>query len=439
MPPDANASALTRGRVAEPVDDRVAVRHTRRRWPFILLLLAAAIVGTVMYQRSRASQTTGAAAGQGRRPQNMNVPVGVAAASLQDVPVKVSALGSVSPFNTVTVRPRVDGQLMQVGFQEGQFVRKGDLLAVIDPRPFQVQLEQAEGQLARDESQLANAKTQLARYQLLLKEDSIARSSVDDQAAMVAQLEGAMKVDRAAIDSAKLNLTYTRVTAPINGRVGLRLVDVGNIVSASSQTGLVVITEIEPIAVLFTVPEDNLRLLLPKIRDNSNLPVDVFDRSGQTHLATGKVLTLDNQIDPSTGTVRIKAMFDNKDHALFPAQFVNVQVLADTKRNQIVVPAVAVQHGPQSTFVYTIKEGKAVVRPVTVGLVDGDRATITGGLEAGEQVITDSTDRLREGSAVEIRAPGAGGGDAGHRGQSRGQGQGRGQEQGRGTHQRPTP
>ena len=369
----------------------------------------------------------------------MNVPVGVAAASLQDVPVKVSALGSVSPFNTVTVRPRVDGQLMQVGFQEGQFVRKGDLLAVIDPRPFQVQLEQAEGQLARDESQLANAKTQLARYQLLLKEDSIARSSVDDQAAMVAQLEGAMKVDRAAIDSAKLNLTYTRVTAPINGRVGLRLVDVGNIVSASSQTGLVVITEIEPIAVLFTVPEDNLRLLLPKIRDNSNLPVDVFDRSGQTHLATGKVLTLDNQIDPSTGTVRIKAMFDNKDHALFPAQFVNVQVLADTKRNQIVVPAVAVQHGPQSTFVYTIKEGKAVVRPVTVGLVDGDRATITGGLEAGEQVITDSTDRLREGSAVEIRAPGAGGGDAGHRGQSRGQGQGRGQEQGRGTHQRPTP
>ena len=319
-----------------------------------------------------------------------------------------------------------------MGFQEGQFVRKGDLLAEIDPRPFQVQLEQAEGQLARDESQLANAKTQLARYQLLLSEDSIARSNVDDQAAAVAQLEGALKVDRAAIDSAKLNLIYTRVTAPINGRVGFRVVDAGNIVSASSQTGLVVITEVEPIAVLFTVPEDTLRLLLPKIRDKVDLPVDVFDRSGLTHLAAGKVLTLDNQIDASTGTVRIKAIFDNKDHLLFPAQFVNVQLLADTRRSQVVVPAVAVQHGPQSTFVYVVKDGKAVVRPVTVGLVDGDRAIIHSGLDAGEQVVTDSTDRLRDGSPIEIRVPGAAGGDAGHRGQGRGQGQGRG------TPQRPT-
>jgi membrane fusion protein, multidrug efflux system len=430
MPPDANAPALTRGRVTDRLDDRAAVRHTRRRWPFVLLVLAATIAGTVIYQRSRSSQPA-AATGSGRRPQNQTVPVGVAAASRQDVPVRITALGSVTPFNTVTVRPRVDGQLMQVGFEEGQFVRKGDLLAVIDPRPFQVQLEQAEGQLARDESQLANAKTQLARYQLLLSEDSIARSSVDDQAAMVAQLEGALKVDRATIDSAKLNLTYTRVTAPINGRVGLRLVDAGNIVSASTQTGLVVITEIEPIAVLFTVPEDTLRLLLPKIRDKADLPVDVFDRSGQTHLAAGKVLTLDNQIDASTGTVRIKAIFANKDHLLFPAQFVNVQLLADTRRNQVVVPAVAVQHGPQSTFVYTIKDGKAVVRPVTVGLVDGDRATIASGLDAGEQVITDSTDRLRDGSPIEIRTPGAPGGNAGQRGQGRGQGQGRGE------HQRP--
>jgi len=414
--------------VADTVDDRAAVRHTRRRWPFVLLLLAAAVASAVIYQRTRtASPTT--ANSSGRRPPNLTVPVGVAAASRQDVPVRISALGSVTPFNTVTVRPRVDGQLMQVGFQEGQFVRKGDLLAVIDPRPFQVQLEQAEGQLARDESMLSNAKTQLARYQLLLSEDSIARSNVDDQAAAVAQLEGALKVDRAAIDSAKLNLVYTRVTAPINGRVGLRLVDVGNIVSASTQTGLVVITEVEPIAVLFTVPEDTLRLVLPKIRDKVDLPVDVFDRTGLTHLATGKVLTLDNQIDASTGTVRIKAVFDNKDHLLFPAQFVNIQMLADTKRSQVVVPAVAVQHGPQSTFVYTIKDRKAVMRPVTVGLVDGDRAIILSGLDAGEQVVTDSTDRLRDGSPIEIRTPGAGGGDAGHRGQGRGQGQGRGTRQ----------
>ena len=305
---------------------------------------------------------------------------------------------------------------------------------MIDPRPFQVQLEQAEGQLARDESMLANAKTQLARYQLLLSEDSIARSNVDDQAAAVAQLEGSLKVDRATVDSAKLNLIYTRVTAPINGRVGLRLVDVGNIVSASSQTGLVVITEVEPIAVLFTVPEDTLRLVLPKIRDKVDLPVEVFDRTGLTHLAAGKVLTLDNQIDASTGTVRIKAVFDNKDHLLFPAQFVNIQMLADTKRNQVVVPAVAVQHGPQSTFVYTIRDGKAAVRPVTVGLVDGDRAVILSGLDSGEQVVTDSTDRLRDGSPIEIRTPGAAGGDAGQRGQGRGREQG----QGRGTHRPPT-
>jgi len=430
MPPDANAPALTRSRVADPPEDRAAVRHTRRRWPFVLLVLAAVVVSAVIYQRTRTSQT--AASASGRRPQNQNVPVGVAAASRQDVPVRISALGSVTPLNTVTVRPRVDGQLMQVGFQEGQFVRKGDLLAVIDPRPFQVQLEQAEGQLARDESMLANAKTQLARYQLLLSEDSIARSNVDDQAAAVAQLEGSLKVDRATVDSAKLNLIYTRVTAPINGRVGLRLVDVGNIVSASSQTGLVVITEVEPIAVLFTVPEDTLRLVLPKIRDKVDLPVDVFDRTGLTHLAAGKVLTVDNQIDASTGTVRIKAIFDNKDHLLFPSQFVNVQLDADLRKDQVVVPNVAVQHGPSGTplasFIYVIQNGKAVSTPVTVGVVQGDRASIDKGINVGDVVVTDSTDRLRDGSKIEVRTPGApaGAGGGGARGTGQRTGRGRG-------------
>ena len=428
MPTDANVPALTRTRVSDQAEARTDAPVTRRRrWPVVLVVLALA-VAAVVYQRNRSAPTTGAQ----RRPANPAVPVGVAAASRQDVPVRISALGSVTPFNTVTVRPRVDGQLMRVGFQEGQFVRKGDLLAEIDPRPFQVQLQQAEGQLARDESQLANARTQLARYQLLLSQDSIARSNVDDQAAAVAQMQGALKVDQAAINSAKLNLTYTRITAPLSGRVGLRLVDVGNIVSASTQTGLVVITEIEPIAVLFTVPEDSLRLLLPKIRDHVDLPVEVFDRSGATHLASGKVLTLDNQIDASTGTVRIKAVFDNKDHLLFPAQFVNIQLLAETRRSQIVVPAVAVQRGPQNTFVYVIQGGKAVVRPVTVGLVDGDRASIDSGLEAGEQVVTDSTDRLRDGSPIEIRAPG--GSPAGGRG---GQGRGRPQGQDRSSNRRP--
>jgi multidrug efflux system membrane fusion protein len=425
---------------APETDLAVAPRQKGRWWPYVLLLLVvAAGAGFYMRREKTAAGQTGGDAGGGRRggAQNAPVPVGVAAAVKQDIPVRISALGSVTPFNTVTVRPRVDGQLMRVGFAEGQYVRKGDMLAQIDPRPFQVQLEQAEGQLAKDESQLANARTQLARYQLLLSQDSIARSNVDDQAATVAQLEGGLQVDRAAINSAKLNLTYTRVTAPIAGRVGLRLVDAGNIVSASSQAGLVVITEVEPIAVLFTVPEDTLRLLLPKIRENVHLPVDVFDRGGTTRLTTGKILTVDNQIDQSTGTVRIKATFDNKDRLLFPAQFVNVQLVADTRRDQVVVPAVALQHGPsgtpQANFVYVVEGGKAVMRPVTPGIVDGDRASVDHGLNAGETVVTDSTDRLRDGSQIEIRTPG----QAGAAGAAAGTGGAGRQGRGRPTRERP--
>jgi multidrug efflux system membrane fusion protein len=331
------------------------------------------------------------------------VPVAVATVSRADVPVRLSALGSATAFNTVTVRPRVDGQLMTVLFREGQFVNRGDLLAEIDPRPFQVQLEQAQGQLARDQAQLANARVDLTRYQTLLGQDSIAQQNVAAQASTVAQLEAALKVDQAAIDSALLNLTYSRITAPISGRVGLRLVDAGNVVSASSTTGLVVITQVEPIAVVFTLPEDALRTVLPRIRAEANLPVDAFDRSGATRLASGSVVTVDNQIDQSTGTVRIKAVFENRDHALFPAQFVNVQLLADTQRAQLVVPAAAVQQGPQGPFVYVVGDGKAAVRPVAVGITEGDRAAITNGLNAGDLVITDGIDRLREGSAVEVR------------------------------------
>jgi len=378
-----------------------APRKRARRW----LILGAAIVlvaGGALLLHQRAAPATGAA----HRPQNPPVPVGVTAATHRDMPVHLAALGSVTPYNTVTVRPRVDGQLMRVAFREGQFVHRGDLLAEIDPRPFHVQLEQAEGQLAKDQAQLGNAKTQLARYQLLLSQDSIARSNVDEQASAVAQLEGALKVDQATINSARLNLTYTHVTSPIDGRVGLRIVDAGNIVSAASTTGLVVITQIEPIAVVFTLPEDTLRVLLPRLRDKAKLPVDVFDRSGATHLATGVVETVDNQIDQGTGTVRVKAVFDNKDHALFPLQFVNVQLLADTKLNQVVVPSVAIQHGPQGAFVYVVADGKAVARPVVPGLVEGDTTAIDKGLDGTETVVTESTDRLRDGSRIEVRVPG---------------------------------
>jgi multidrug efflux system membrane fusion protein len=368
-----------------------------KAWP--LLIIAAAVAGALIFHSERLPAAT-PDAGSAPSPA---VPVTVATAVRADVPVRLSALGSVVAFNTVTVRPRVDGQLMSVRFREGQFVRQGDLLAEIDPRPFEVQLEQAEGQLARDEAQLANARVDLARYQTLLSEDSIARQNVDAQASTVAQLQGAIKADQAAVDGARLNLTYTRVTAPASGQVGLRLVDPGNMVSASSTTGLVVVTQIEPIAVVFTLPEDALRIVLPRIRSGAALPVDVFDRSGTTRLASGTVVTLDNQIDPATGTVRVKAVFDNRARALFPAQFVNVQLLADTRRGQLVVPAAAVQQGPQGAFVYAVRDGKAVMQPVTAVPVEGERASISSGLDAGAVVVTDGIDRLREDSRVEIR------------------------------------
>jgi multidrug efflux system membrane fusion protein len=363
-----------------------------------VVLAAAAIAGggaLFGVGKSPAAQT-------GRTRAIARVPVATATVAREDVPVRLSALGSVTAFNTVTVRPRVDGQLMRVLFREGQFVKRGDLLAEIDPRPFQVQLEQAQGQLARDQAQLANARLDLARYRTLLTEDSIARQNVDVQASTVAQLQAALKVDDAAIHNAQLNLAYARVTAPISGRVGLRLVDAGNVVTAATTQGLVVITQLEPVAVVFTLPEDQLRIVLPRISARAALPVDVFDRSGATHLASGAVVTLDNQIDQGTGTVRVKAVFDNRDHALFPEQFVNVQLLADTRTHQLVTPAAAVQQGPQGSFVFIVRQGAAKMQPVTIEAIDGERASIATGLTDGDVVVTDGFDRLRDGSRVEI-------------------------------------
>lgn len=331
------------------------------------------------------------------------VPVTVVAASRIDVPVHLSALGSVAAFNTVTVKSRVDGQLMEVLFHEGQMVKQGDVLAQIDPRPFQVQLEQANGQLAKDQAQLANARVDLDRYQTLWKEDSIAKQNLDAQQSTVNQLEAALEADRAAVANAQLNLTYARVTAPIGGRVGLRLLDAGNVISAASSTGLVVITQVDPIAVLFTLPEDALQAILPRLRAHATLPIEAFDRSGATRLASGTVVTTDNEIDPTTGTVRVKAVFDNRNLALFPSQFVNVRVLADTRRAQLVVPSETVQQGPQGSFVYVVQNGTATVRPVRIGSAEGDKTTIAAGLTVGDVVVTDGVERLRDGTRVEVR------------------------------------
>jgi multidrug efflux system membrane fusion protein len=294
---------------------------------------------------------------------------------------------------------------MQVHFQEGQTVKAGDVLAEIDPRPFEVQLAQAQGQMAKDQALLADARLDLQRYQVLYKQDSIAKQQLDTQASLVRQYEAAIAIDQSQIDNAKLQLTYCHITAPIGGRVGLRLVDPGNIVHATDTTGLVVITQLQPIAVLFAIPEDNLPGILAKLTAGERLSVEAYDRAQQRKLATGSLLTVDNQIDPTTGTVRLKAEFPNADSALFPNQFVNARLLLEVKRGVTLVPNAAIQRGAQDTFVYVVKTDQTVaMRPVTLGGSEGGTTAISAGLAPGETVVTDGADKLRDGAKVEAQA-----------------------------------
>jgi multidrug efflux system membrane fusion protein len=386
-----------------PADPHPAVGATRRRWWMFALALAIALAaGTYALRRS---PHTAAPAAAGRAA----APVAVVAEPARHGPMvrALDGIGTVTPLATVTVRSRVDGQLMAVHFTEGDVVEAGTLLAEIDPRPFQVALAQAEGQMARDQALLANAKVDRERYQRLVATDSIPKQQLDTQAALVNQYEGAVQADQAQVDQARLQLTYARITAPISGRLGLRLVDAGNIVHASDAGGLVTIAQVDPIAVLFTLPEDSVQTVLEKVRSGgAPLVVEAYDRAQQRRLASGTLLTVDNAIDPTTGTLRLKAQFDNADGALFPNQFVNARLLLDRQDDALLIPSAAVQRGAEGAFVYVVQPDQtAVRRAVRLGLSDADAVAVEDGVAAGELVIVDGADAVRPDRPVAIRTP----------------------------------
>src|SRR6266481_6143972 len=398
-----------------------ATAPSKSRWWLWVLVVGVIALGVWYYRSAKNSSQAAdpgapAAAGKskgGFSAGNMVVPVVVATAQRGDLPVYFNGLGTVTAFNTVTVRSRVDGQLVSVAFKEGQFVHEGDLLAQIDPRPFQVQLEQAMGQLAKDQALRKDAEVNFERYKLLFKEGVIPQQQLDTQAALVGQFDGAITSDQSQIDNAKLQLTYSRITAPISGRVGLRLVDAGNIVHANDPNGIVVITQLQPISVLFSLPQDQLPQVSAKLRSGVQLAVEAFDRDDTSKIADGKLLTIDNQIDPTTGTYKLKSIFNNTDNALFPNQFVNVHLLVDTKHNLTIVPAPAIQRGPQGTYVYAVGSDNAVkIRTVTIAQTTGNSIGLSNGLNAGEIVVIDGQDKLKDGSKV-IPIPAAGNNGAG--------------------------
>jgi len=379
----------------------------------VLILVAVLVVGALLFAitRSRNSGTAAAAApgggqqgrGRGAGPGQQVIPVAVAPAVQKDMPVYISGLGSVEAFYTVTLKTRVDGPVDQVYFKEGQDVKKGDLLVQIDPRAYQVAVSQAEATLYKDQAQLTIAKRNFERYQDLFKQGIVSRQDFDAQESTFGALEGQVKADQAAVDNAKLNLSYCRITAPIPGRVGLRQVDPGNMVHSSDANGLLVITQLRPITTIFTIPEDSLPAVMKAEHEHSKqLEVDAFSRDNQTKLATGSLTTINNEIDQTTGTVKLKAVFDNTDGLLWPNQFVNARLLLDVKKNAVVIPAAAIQRGVQGTFVFVVgKDSTAQIRQVKMGVTDGNLIAVESGLTPGEQVVTDGQDKLQAGSKVQ--------------------------------------
>jgi len=390
-----------------------SVSHKSRRWlvGLLVLLIALGLCWWLWPSAAKKAATDQPAGHAGRsgmmRPgfggSTQPVPVRVSEVKQGDFPIYYKALGTVTALNTINVRSRVAGELVKVYFKEGQMVKAGELLAEIDPRSYQNALLQAEGMLLQNQAQLKNAQVDVQRYRGLYAEDSIAKQTLDTAEALVSQYQGTVKTNQAAVNDARLNLDFTKIRAPISGRVGLRQLDVGNLVAANDTTALVVITQTEPIVVAFTLPETNLALVLERYRSGAKMPVQAWNRGDTKELAVGVLSSIDNQIDITTGTLKFKALFENRDQALFPNQFVNVRLLADTLKNVVLAPTAAIQYGTNGSFVYAMDgDNKVKIRSIKVGATDGDVTVVEEGLAAGDRVVLEGTDRLRDGGAVEV-------------------------------------
>ena len=382
-------------------ETRVAPRSRSRAWLWVSLITLGLVGGGwYLWTHHQSQQPPNTAA---RSAEGAPQPVGFATVDKSNVRIMLNELGTVTSLDTVTVQTQINGQFQQIGFQEGQTVKKGDFLAQIDPRPYIAALEQAQGTLAKDQGLLAQAQADLKRYQTLGRQDSIAQQQLDDQRYLVQQYIGTVQTDQGSVDAAKVNLAYCHIVSPIDGQIGLRQIDVGNYVQTSSTTGLVVVTQMQPISVLFSVPEDNLPDIVERVRAGATLTVEAYDRANTRLLATGQLGHLDNLIDVTTGTLKLRAIFANPDELLYPNQFVNARLLVNTMQDAVRVPVPAVQHGEPGTFVYLINANNTVtVRPVKVGPVDGNYEAVTSGLAPGDRVVTDGTDRLRDGAKVTL-------------------------------------
>ena len=381
----------------------------RRHWVALLVAVLAVglMIGFFAYLRHKQAPAAG---GPGRGGQNGPVSVSVATVASGDIQLRIPALGTVTPLATVTVRTQISGVMQKILFTEGQTVRQGDPLAQIDPRPYEAALQQMQGNLKRDQALLADARLDLKRYEGLVKEDSIAQQQLDTQRALVDQYVGTIEADEGQVKTASVNLIFTHIAAPVTGRVGLRQVDQGNYVTPGDANGIVLINQLQPITVIFPIPEDNVPALMRRLHEGGPMTVEAYDRTNSAMLAQGKLLTVDNQIDVTTGTVKLRAQFENADSVLFPNQFVNIQLLQELLHDQIIIPNAAVRRGAPngvvSTFVYVVGSDRTVkVRPVTLGVVDGERVAVTKGLSVGEIVVTEGGDRLRDGAQVVLPTP----------------------------------